>query len=83
MKEAEEGIHLDSLERDMLMVAAVIAHMVAQGDIVEPNDLAIMQRAVLWPVHRHSPTDGGLSRRHWHACSALGQLSIIVHDLWL
>ncbi len=43
---------------DVLLVPAVIAHMVAQADVVVAHDLAIMQRAVLGPIHCHSPADG-------------------------
>ena len=63
--------HLGGVEGDVLLIPTVIPHVMAQADIVIAHNLTIMQRAVVWPVYRHSPANSLLVRRHRHPCRAL------------
>ena len=54
----------------MLLVAAVIEHMMASGDIVKSSDLAHIERAIVRPVDGHAPADGLMATRCSSAYSA-------------
>lgn len=62
--------HLCSIQGQVLLVPAVVQHMVAPGDIVESNDLAHIESAVVRPVDGHAPADGLLAAGCRGACSA-------------
>lgn len=60
----------------MLLVSAVVQHMVAAGDVVQADNLAVIEGAVFGPVYRHAPSDRLLPAGHRHACMASHQNDI-------